>query len=91
MRLPRCLSWTLAVMLSAGCVTTPSAKPAPSTVDHLAARGDVVCEYVAETGSNIRRKVCIPREQAEAEAQAGEDGLRHLQRNMQTQQGPPPK
>lgn len=78
----RAVMWLTSTLVVA-CTAARAPRPAPGAVDAVAANKDVVCEYVAETGSNIRRKVCIPREQAEAEAEAGEQGLRRLQRNTQ--------
>lgn len=46
---------------------------------------DLVCEYVAKTGSNLKRRTCMTRQLSEELRKENEDELREAWRRGQTQ------
>jgi hypothetical protein len=70
----------ISIMLSA-CASTESD-------DNLASNDrDMVCEYVAKTGSNLKRKTCMTRELSEQLRKENDADLKEAWRKGQTSAG----
>ena len=72
------ITFVLCALLS-GCAAQNSGTTAANNDE------DLVCEYVAKTGSNLKRKTCMTRQLSEELQKENENDLREAWRKGQTQ------
>ncbi|WP_139326801.1 hypothetical protein [Shewanella sp. UCD-KL21] len=68
-------------ILLSGCASTTDQKTASNNNE------DLVCEYIAKTGSNIKRRTCMTRELADELRKENEADMREAWRKGQTSAG----
>lgn len=84
------------LLVLSACATAPTKTPPPAAAATVAAAAEqpkLVCEWVQDIGSNVRRKVCVPASEVESEdgdQAESADTLRRMQERTTRVPAPTP-
>ncbi|UAA37774.1 hypothetical protein KIH87_13815 [Paraneptunicella aestuarii] len=71
----------LAGLMLSGCASTDDSKTA-ATDSSNQKNDNMVCEYIRVTGSNLKKKICMTREERERQREAARNEMEELGKRM---------